>query len=79
MVQRLVEIGPVHIRRIDKIQLPLPRIALHRLFALNGGFDGLMLFVPDEKFAAMLFREAFSNSLAMFKNASRQVGCDADI
>ena len=77
--QRIVEIGPVRIVRVDKPHFPRTRPMLHRLFLLDSSPNILKCFVSDELLQAVAFREAVNETFAMFVRAALNVARHADI
>ena len=58
IVQGFVEIIPLDVARLDKIDLPFALVFLQTRFAKEGGFDALKDFEIDEATHAVLLREA---------------------
>jgi len=79
LVQRLVEIVPVRVHGVDEAHLPGAGPVLHGFLALDRRADVVVPFVPDERFQAVLLREALDQALAMLPCAAGEFARHAEI
>src|SRR3954454_24173110 len=63
--QRVVQIIPIRIHRVDEPHFPGTRPMLDVLLALDRRLNGVVRFVVDEALRAMLFRKAVDQSLTV--------------
>ena len=75
----LEQIGPLRIALAHEPQLPEPVPLLDALFALDGGLDVRVHFVPDEARHGVPFREAGHEVLAVLPETLHQVRRHADV
>lgn len=73
------EIAPLWVRGFDEFKLPLAKPALDLFFALDGFEHEVMLFVPDEQFAAVFLCEAFDLAFSVQLDAREEIAGDAGV
>ena len=69
--QRLIQVLPIWIHRVNEPHLPGARPMLDRLLARNSVADIIEAFIVDEHFQAVAFGKSCDESLAMLERATR--------
>jgi hypothetical protein len=77
--ERIVQINPFRIHRVDKTNLPGARPVLDRFFALDGVSDILKTLCIDQSLQAVTFRKSINKTFPMFEGSSRQIARNADV
>ena len=78
-VQRLVQVAPFRVERLDEREFPLALPFLELLFARDGLVDISVSLVPDEHFHLVFCREGRTDSRAMSMRSRGEIVGDADI
>ncbi len=75
----MIEIIALRVDGVDKAHLPAPSPMLDRFFALDRVANIVKVLEINQSFQPAAFGESLNNSLSMFKDASGQMTCDADV
>ena len=75
--ERIVQINPFRIGRVDKTNLPGARPMLNRLFPLNCVSNIFKALCVDQSLQAVTFGKSINKPFPMFEGSSRQIARNA--